>query len=162
MSRKSRITPDEALRYHFEPVPGKYEITASKPMATQRDLSLAYSPGVAVPVEEIARDPGLAYDYTTKGNMVAVVSNGTAILGLGKDVAEGVRAGLEQGAVRLADRRTAEVRSDRDAHRGNVRLAHRFEQRRVEIAGIRIAGVRRSLRRQHQRRKGRNGIAREG
>ncbi len=83
MSRKSRITPDEALRYHFEPTPGKYEITASKPMATQRDLSLAYSPGVAVPVEAIAQDPGLAYDYTTKGNMVAVVSNGTAILGLG-------------------------------------------------------------------------------
>ncbi|MCA2011839.1 NADP-dependent malic enzyme [Pararhodobacter sp. CCB-MM2] len=83
MTRKSRITPDEALRYHFEPTPGKFEITASKPMATQRDLSLAYSPGVAVPVEEIARDPGLAYDYTTKGNMVAVVSNGTAILGLG-------------------------------------------------------------------------------
>ncbi|WP_370343087.1 NADP-dependent malic enzyme [Pararhodobacter marinus] len=83
MSRKSRITPDEALRDHFEPTPGKYEITASKPMATQRDLSLAYSPGVAVPVEAIAQDPGLAYDYTTKGNMVAVVSNGTAILGLG-------------------------------------------------------------------------------
>jgi len=83
MSRKSRITPEEALAYHFEPTPGKYEIVASKPMATQRDLSLAYSPGVAVPVEAIARDPGLAFDYTTKGNMVAVVSNGTAILGLG-------------------------------------------------------------------------------
>jgi len=83
MSRKSRITPEEALAYHFDPVPGKFEVVASKPMATQRDLSLAYSPGVAVPVEAIARNPGLAYDYTTKGNMVAVVSNGTAILGLG-------------------------------------------------------------------------------
>lgn len=83
MSRKSRITPEEALAYHFEPTPGKYEVVASKPMATQRDLSLAYSPGVAVPVEAIARDPGLAYDYTVKGNMVAVVSNGTAILGMG-------------------------------------------------------------------------------
>ena len=83
MTRKTRTTPEEALAYHFEPTPGKFEITASKPMATQRDLSLAYSPGVAVPVEAIARDPGLAYDYTTKGNMVAVVSNGTAILGLG-------------------------------------------------------------------------------
>ncbi|MEZ5750554.1 MAG: NADP-dependent malic enzyme [Paracoccaceae bacterium] len=83
MSRKSRITPDEALAYHFEPVPGKYNIIASKPMATQRDLSLAYSPGVAVPVEAIAANPELAYDYTTKGNMVAVVSNGTAILGMG-------------------------------------------------------------------------------
>ncbi|MCC0077614.1 MAG: NADP-dependent malic enzyme [Rhodobacter sp.] len=83
MSRKSRITPEEALAYHFEPTPGKYEVVASTPMATQRDLSLAYSPGVAVPVEAIARDPGLAYDYTVKGNMVAVVSNGTAILGMG-------------------------------------------------------------------------------
>ncbi|WP_127106364.1 NADP-dependent malic enzyme [Pararhodobacter zhoushanensis] len=83
MSRKSRITPEEALAYHFEPTPGKYEIVATTPMATQRDLSLAYSPGVAVPVEAIARDPGLAYDYTVKGNMVAVISNGTAILGMG-------------------------------------------------------------------------------
>ena len=83
MSRKSKTTPEEALAYHFEPVPGKLEVIASKPMATQRDLSLAYSPGVAVPVEAIARDPILAYDYTTKGNMVAVISNGTAILGLG-------------------------------------------------------------------------------
>ncbi len=83
MTRTSRFTPEEALAYHFQPVPGKFEITPSKPMATQRDLSLAYSPGVAVPVEEIARNPGLAYDYTNKGNLVAVVSNGTAILGLG-------------------------------------------------------------------------------
>ncbi|MEI4485357.1 NADP-dependent malic enzyme [Frigidibacter sp. MR17.14] len=80
---KTRITPEEALAYHLEPTPGKYDIVASTPMATQRDLSLAYSPGVAVPVEAIARDPGLAYDYTVKGNMVAVISNGTAILGLG-------------------------------------------------------------------------------
>ncbi|MBS0572001.1 MAG: NADP-dependent malic enzyme [Proteobacteria bacterium] len=83
MSQKSRVTPDEALAYHLNPVPGKYEIVASKPMATQRDLSLAYSPGVAVPVEAIAERPETAYDYTTKGNMVAVISNGTAILGLG-------------------------------------------------------------------------------
>ena len=83
MSQKNRVTPEEALAYHLEPKPGKYEITASKPMATQRDLSLAYSPGVAVPVEAIAANPETAYDYTVKGNMVAVVSNGTAILGLG-------------------------------------------------------------------------------
>jgi malate dehydrogenase (oxaloacetate-decarboxylating)(NADP+) len=80
---KPRFTPDEALAYHLEPRPGKFDIVASKPMTTQRDLSLAYSPGVAVPVEAIARNPETAYDYTTKGNMVAVVSNGTAILGLG-------------------------------------------------------------------------------
>jgi malate dehydrogenase (oxaloacetate-decarboxylating)(NADP+) len=73
----------EALRYHAEGRPGKIEIVASKPMATQRDLALAYSPGVAVPVLAIAENPALAYDYTAKGNLVAVISNGTAILGLG-------------------------------------------------------------------------------
>ena len=73
----------EALLFHSEGRPGKIEIIASKPMATQRDLALAYSPGVAVPVQCIANDPALAYDYTAKGNLVAVISNGTAILGLG-------------------------------------------------------------------------------
>ncbi|HZB69100.1 MAG TPA: NADP-dependent malic enzyme [Sphingomicrobium sp.] len=71
------------MDFHARGRPGKIEIIASKPMATQRDLSLAYSPGVAIPVEEIARDPGRAYDLTAKGNLVAVISNGTAILGLG-------------------------------------------------------------------------------
>ncbi|GFE64567.1 NADP-dependent malic enzyme [Litoreibacter roseus] len=83
MSKNNRVTREEALAYHLEPKPGKLEISASTPMTTQRDLSLAYSPGVAVPVEAIAEDPATAYDYTTKGNMVAVISNGTAILGLG-------------------------------------------------------------------------------
>ncbi|MEA1072582.1 NADP-dependent malic enzyme [Sphingomonas sp. LY160] len=78
-----KFTRAEALDFHSRGRPGKIEIIASKPMATQRDLSLAYSPGVAVPVEEIARDPSLAYDLTAKGNLVAVISNGTAILGLG-------------------------------------------------------------------------------
>ena len=73
----------EALLFHSEGRPGKIEIVASKPMATQRDLALAYSPGVAVPVLAIAEDPATAYDYTAKGNLVAVISNGTAILGLG-------------------------------------------------------------------------------
>ena len=73
----------EALLFHSAGRPGKIEIVASKPMATQRDLSLAYSPGVAVPVRAIAADPATAYDYTAKGNLVAVISNGTAILGLG-------------------------------------------------------------------------------
>ncbi|WP_157215463.1 NADP-dependent malic enzyme [Flavisphingomonas formosensis] len=73
----------EALLFHSTGRPGKIEIIASKPMATQRDLSLAYSPGVAVPVRAIAEDPATAYDYTAKGNLVAVISNGTAILGLG-------------------------------------------------------------------------------
>src|SRR6218665_4172420 len=77
------VTDREALDFHSEGRPGKLEINATKPMATQRDLSLAYSPGVAVPVLAIAADPATAYDYTTRGNMGAVISNGTAIFGLG-------------------------------------------------------------------------------
>jgi malate dehydrogenase (oxaloacetate-decarboxylating)(NADP+) len=77
------FTDQEALQFHQQGRPGKIEVIATKPMATQRDLSLAYSPGVAVPVNAIAADPGRAYDYTAKGNFVAVISNGTAILGLG-------------------------------------------------------------------------------
>ena len=73
----------EALLFHSEGRPGKIEIIASKPMATQRDLALAYSPGVAVPVQAISDDPATVYDYTAKGNLVAVISNGTAILGMG-------------------------------------------------------------------------------
>ena len=80
---KSRISREDALAFHLEPSPGKFEIKATVPMTTQRDLSLAYSPGVAVPCEEIAETPETAYDYTNKGNLVAVVSNGTAVLGLG-------------------------------------------------------------------------------
>ncbi|AMU94503.1 malic enzyme [Sphingopyxis terrae subsp. terrae NBRC 15098] len=80
---KVQFSDREALLYHSYGRPGKIEIVASKPMATQRDLSLAYSPGVAVPVNAIAEDPAKAYDYTAKGNLVAVISNGTAILGLG-------------------------------------------------------------------------------
>ncbi|GMM61240.1 NADP-dependent malic enzyme [Novosphingobium pituita] len=85
MSEESnvRFTEREALFYHNTIRPGKIEIIASKPMATQRDLSLAYSPGVAVPVLAIAENAATAYDYTAKGNLVAVISNGTAILGLG-------------------------------------------------------------------------------
>ena len=77
------ISDKEALEFHAMGRPGKIEIVATKPMATQRDLSLAYSPGVAVPVKAIAENPALAFDYTAKGNLVAVISNGTAILGLG-------------------------------------------------------------------------------
>ncbi|MBN8551435.1 MAG: NADP-dependent malic enzyme [Caulobacterales bacterium] len=80
---KQFFTENEALDFHRLPRPGKLAVQPTKPMATQRDLSLAYSPGVAVPVLAIAKDEDLAYDYTSKGNMVAVISNGTAILGLG-------------------------------------------------------------------------------
>ncbi|MFZ5668398.1 MAG: NADP-dependent malic enzyme [Pseudomonadota bacterium] len=82
-SEKKTFTDEEALAFHQFPTPGKIGVAATKPMATQRDLSLAYSPGVAVPVLAIADDPDLAYDYTSKGNLVGVISNGTAILGLG-------------------------------------------------------------------------------
>ena len=78
-----KFTDEEALAFHSSGKPGKLEVTPTKPMATQRDLSLAYSPGVAIPVKAIAENPDSAYDYTSKGNMVAVISNGTAILGLG-------------------------------------------------------------------------------
>jgi malate dehydrogenase (oxaloacetate-decarboxylating)(NADP+) len=80
---KNKLTREDALQFHMQPSPGKWEIQATVPMMTQRDLSLAYSPGVAIPCEEIAADPATAYDYTNKGNLVAVISNGTAVLGLG-------------------------------------------------------------------------------
>jgi malate dehydrogenase (oxaloacetate-decarboxylating)(NADP+) len=96
----------EALEFHSRGRPGKIEIIASKPMSTQRDLSLAYSPGVAVPVRAIADDPGKAYDLTAKGNLVAVISNGTAILGLGNLGALAAKPVMEGKAVlfkRFAD-----------------------------------------------------------
>ena len=82
-NEKRAFADEEALTFHRLPTPGKIGVHATKPMATQRDLSLAYSPGVAAPVLKIAEDPDSAYDYTSKGNLVAVISNGTAILGLG-------------------------------------------------------------------------------
>ncbi|MDP9104039.1 MAG: NADP-dependent malic enzyme, partial [Pseudomonadota bacterium] len=82
-TEKPTFTDEEALAFHRWPTPGKIGVHATKPMATQTDLSLAYSPGVAVPVLKIAEDPDLAYEYTSKGNLVAVISNGTAILGMG-------------------------------------------------------------------------------
>ena len=109
MSRKidrPKVTNQEALDFHSRGKPGKLEIQPTKPMATQRDLSLAYSPGVAVPVQAIADNPGLIYDYTSKGNMVAVISNGTAILGLGALGAAASKPVMEGKAVlfkRFAD-----------------------------------------------------------
>ncbi|WP_297800533.1 NADP-dependent malic enzyme [uncultured Brevundimonas sp.] len=83
LTDKQTFTDEDALDFHRVPTPGKISMAPTKPMATQRDLSLAYSPGVAVPVRAIAEDADKAYDYTSKGNLVAVISNGTAILGLG-------------------------------------------------------------------------------
>jgi malate dehydrogenase (oxaloacetate-decarboxylating)(NADP+) len=105
----------EALLFHSQGRPGKIEIIASKPMATQRDLSLAYSPGVAVPVLAIAKDPNTAYDYTAKGNLVAVISNGTAILGLGNLGALAAKPVMEGKAVlfkRFADVDSIDIELD--------------------------------------------------
>ncbi|MHA7851022.1 NADP-dependent malic enzyme [Roseovarius sp.] len=114
MSRP-RYTREEALAFHLEPTPGKFEIQATVPMTTQRDLSLAYSPGVAVPCEEIAANPELAYDYTNKGNLVAVISNGTAVLGLGNLGALGSKPVMEGKAVlfkRFADVNSIDIELD--------------------------------------------------
>src|SRR6201989_1123611 len=100
------FTDEEALLFHSQGRPGKLEVIATKPMATQRDLSLAYSPGVAVPVLAIAEDESRAYDYTTKGNFVAVITNGTAILGLGNRGALAAKPVMEGKSVlfkRFAD-----------------------------------------------------------
>ena len=112
---KLQFSDREALFYHSAGRPGKIEIVASKPMATQRDLSLAYSPGVAVPVKAIAADPSTAYDYTAKGNLVAVISNGTAILGLGNLGALASKPVMEGKAVlfkRFADVDSIDIELD--------------------------------------------------
>jgi malate dehydrogenase (oxaloacetate-decarboxylating)(NADP+) len=105
-SHRPTFTDQEALLFHSQGRPGKLEVVATKPMATQRDLSLAYSPGVAVPVLAIAEDESKAFDYTTKGNFVAVITNGTAILGLGNRGALAAKPVMEGKSVlfkRFAD-----------------------------------------------------------
>ncbi len=112
---KIQFSDREALFFHSTGRPGKIEIIASKPMATQRDLSLAYSPGVAVPVRAIAEDPATAYDYTAKGNLVAVITNGTAILGLGNLGALASKPVMEGKAVlfkRFADVDSIDIELD--------------------------------------------------
>ncbi|MFP4585663.1 MAG: NADP-dependent malic enzyme, partial [Desulfococcaceae bacterium] len=74
---------DEVLRYHKEPRPGKIEVVPTKPCLSQSDLSLAYTPGVAIPCLKIQENPDLSFDYTARGNLVGVITNGTAVLGLG-------------------------------------------------------------------------------
>jgi malate dehydrogenase (oxaloacetate-decarboxylating)(NADP+) len=112
---KAKITKEEALAFHFEPSPGKWEVQSTVPMTTQRDLSLAYSPGVAVPCEAIAANPETAYDYTNKGNLVAVISNGTAVLGLGNLGALGSKPVMEGKSVlfkRFADVNSIDIELD--------------------------------------------------
>ena len=113
--KNTKFTSDEALAFHMEPVPGKWEVNATVPMATQRDLSLAYSPGVAVPCSKISENPELAYDYTNKGNLVAVISNGSAVLGLGNLGALGSKPVMEGKSVlfkRFADVNSIDIELD--------------------------------------------------
>ncbi|MEI4261521.1 NADP-dependent malic enzyme [Roseovarius sp. D0-M9] len=123
-----KFTPEEALAFHLEPTPGKFEITATVPMTTQRDLSLAYSPGVAIPCLAIEENPEAAYDYTNKGNLVAVISNGTAVLGLGNLGALASKPVMEGKAVlfkRFADVNSIDIEldtEDADAFCNAVRL----------------------------------------
>ena len=125
---KSKLTREDALAFHLQPTPGKWEVQATVPMTTQRDLSLAYSPGVAVPCEDIAVDPALAYDYTNKGNLVAVISNGTAVLGLGNLGALASKPVMEGKSVlfkRFADVNSIDIEldtEDPDAFCNAVRL----------------------------------------
>ncbi len=120
MASESTLPPNQqldadALAFHMKPVPGKLGVVPTKPMATQRDLALAYSPGVAAPVRAIAENPETVYDYTSKGNMVAVVSNGTAILGLGNLGAAASKPVMEGKAVlfkRFADIDAVDIEVD--------------------------------------------------
>ncbi|QIE57630.1 NADP-dependent malic enzyme [Pikeienuella piscinae] len=115
MTDRSQQLDEEALAYHFKAPAGKLQITATKPMATQRDLSLAYSPGVAAPVRAIAADPETAFDFTARGNMVAVITNGTAILGLGNLGALASKPVMEGKAVlfkRFADVNAIDIELD--------------------------------------------------
>ena len=112
---KIKFSKEDALAFHMEPSPGKFAIQATVPMSTQRDLSLAYSPGVAIPCEAIAENPETAYDYTNKGNLVAVISNGTAVLGLGNLGALGGKPVMEGKAVlfkRFADINSIDIELD--------------------------------------------------
>ena len=99
MNAKDTTLDAEALRYHSEPKPGKIGIVATKPHATQRDLALAYSPGVAAPSRAIAAEPDDIYRYTGRGNLVAVISNGTAVLGLGNIGAQASKPVMEGKAM---------------------------------------------------------------
>ncbi len=123
-----KYSREDALTFHLTPQPGKWEINATVPMTTQRDLSLAYSPGVAIPCEEIHANPALAYDYTNKGNLVAVISNGTAVLGLGNLGALASKPVMEGKSVlfkRFADVNSIDIEldtEDPDAFCNAVRL----------------------------------------
>ena len=152
VERRSRpsFTDQEALQFHAQGRPGKIEVVPTKPMATQRDLSLAYSPGVAVPVLAIADDPAAAFDYTAKGNLVAVISNGTAILGLGNLGALASKPVMEGKAVlfkRFADIDSIDLEVDTEDAETFVnaavpKSALRFRQQGVNLLFRKVAVAR--------------------
>ncbi len=132
----------EALDFHSRGRPGKLEIVATKSMATQHDLALAYSPGVAVPVKAIAQNPALAYDYTAKGNLVAVISNGTAILGLGNLGALASKPVMEGKAVlfkRFADIDSIDLEIDINDTESFINLVRHLEP---SFGGINLEDIR--------------------
>ena len=127
--RKSRVDDEEALAFHRQSPPGKIALRATKPMATQRDLSLAYSPGVAAPVKAIHANPEAVYDYTSKGNFVAVISNGTAILGLGNLGAAASKPVMEGKAVlfkRFADIDAIDIEVEEEDPEAFIECVRRF------------------------------------
>ncbi len=142
---------EDALEYHSSGRPGKIEVIPSKPTATQRDLSLAYTPGVAMPCLEIAADPSAAYKYTAKGNLVAVISNGTAVLGLGDIGALAGKPVMEGKGVlfkRFADIDVFDIEVDTHDTEEFIRCvqAPRADVRRHQPRGHRRAGLLRDRR----------------
>ncbi len=128
-AKRVQISDQQALDFHAFPVPGKLALLPTKPMATSRDLSLAYSPGVAVPVEAIAANPEAVYDYTSKGNMVAVISNGTAILGLGNLGAMASKPVMEGKSVlfkRFADIDSFDIEVEEEDAQAFIECVKRF------------------------------------
>ena len=137
-----RATEDEALQFHASGRPGKLSIAPTKPLTTQRDLALAYSPGVAFPCLHIERQPSTAFDYTSKGNFVAVISNGTAVLGLG-DLGALAAKPVMEGKCALF-KRFADIDFDRSRDRYPRR-------RRVrQLRALSAPGLRRHQPRGHQ------------
>ncbi len=142
--KKNKIehyTTKEALDFHSTGKPGKIEITPSKPMTTKRDLALAYSPGVASPVLEISKDPNLAYDYTAKGNLVAVISNGSAILGLGNLGATASKPVMEGKAVlfkRFADIDSIDIEVD---SKNNEEIINTIRNISATFGGINLEDI---------------------
>ncbi|MDH5307816.1 MAG: NADP-dependent malic enzyme, partial [Myxococcales bacterium] len=136
------ITREEALAYHRNGRHGKIEIRCTKPTSTQRDLSLAYTPGVAEPCLEIARDPTLVDEFTARGNLVAVISNGTAVLGLGNIGPKAGKPVMEGKAVlfkRFADIDVFDIEIDADTPEAFIDTVRRLEP---TFGGINLEDVR--------------------